>query len=367
MNKIVNNHVLIVAGGTGGHIFPGLAVAEELKKNGIRLSWIGTSRGMENKVVKSADITLMISSFKGVRGKGFLSIFSLPWRLLLAVLEMLRVLKKIKPDLVACFGGYITVPVGVSSTILRIPIFIHEQNAIMGTANRLLSKLAKKIFLSFKATKHAPISAKFVGNPLRNSFISITPPEARWSQKTGPLRVLILGGSLGASALNREIPKIFARLVEEKVTNFSIVHQSGCKDQFNVDSYYKKIGVNAVVKSFLEKVVDDYAWADLVICRSGAGTISELAAVGVGSILVPLPNAIDNHQMLNAEYLFNSGAAIIIEEKNISTGQLFSFLKSIDRPRLLSLAVNARKCDCIKSASKVANEILKILDKKSEK
>lgn len=363
MNSTVSNHVLIVAGGTGGHIFPGLAVAKELEKNGIKVSWVGTSRGLENKFVGAANIPLFISSFKGVRGKSRLSLFLLPWRLLFSVFEMVKLLRKIKPDFIACFGGYITVPVGLSSIILRTPFLVHEQNAIMGSANRLLSKMAKKVFLSFRITKHAPESAIFVGNPLRESFNLISPPQERWLERSGPLRILVLGGSLGASILNLEIPNILSKASKAYKLNFSVLHQSGEIDRNKVHSRYKNLGINAVVRSFLDEVTNEYSWADLVICRAGAGTVSELATIGVGSILIPLSNAIDNHQMFNAQLLFHYGAALIIEEKNIKGEEILSFFKMHDRHHLLSFAIKAKKCRSIKPASKITDEILKSMDK----
>jgi UDP-N-acetylglucosamine--N-acetylmuramyl-(pentapeptide) pyrophosphoryl-undecaprenol N-acetylglucosamine transferase len=363
MNNTINSHVLIVAGGTGGHIFPGLAVADELKKHGVKLSWVGTSRGLESKVVTAANITLFTSSFKGVRGKGCLSLLLLPWRLLLAVFEMARLIKKIKPDYIACFGGYITVPVGLSSIILQTPFLVHEQNAIMGSANRFLSKIARKVFVSFETTRHSPTYAKFVGNPLRNSFNLQKIPEKRWQERIGPLRILVLGGSLGASVLNHQVPIILAKVTEVHKLNFLILHQSGENDQREVDTNYKNLGLQAEVKSFIDEVAHSYAWADLVICRSGAGTVSELATVGVGSILIPLPNAIDNHQMLNAQLLLKSGAAIVVEEKNISGKEILSFFHGSSRASLLPYAIRARKCSSTKSALKISNEILKSMVK----
>ena len=363
INNTINSHVLIVAGGTGGHIFPGLAVAMELKKNGVKLSWIGTPRGLENKVVTAAEIPLFISTFKGVRGKGFLQFFSLPWRLLIAIFEMRRIIKKIKPDFIACFGGYITVPAGLSASIMKIPFLVHEQNAVMGSSNRLLSKISNKVFVSYKDTKYASTVAKFVGNPLRDSFHATEIPERRWSKKEGPLRILVLGGSLGATTINIHIPVILARVVKTHNLDLSILHQSGENDQTKVKTAYKSYGLKAEVKSFLEDVIHDYIWADLVICRSGAGTVSELAAIGVGSILIPLANAIDNHQMLNAQLLLKSGAAIVVQEKNITGNEILSFFQGSSRSSLLSYAIQARKCGSSEPALKIANEILNITGK----
>jgi len=363
MNNMINNHVLIVAGGTGGHIFPGLAVAEELKKNGVKLTWLGTSRGLENKVVTAANIPLFVSTFKGIRGKGLLPLVFLPLRLLISVFEMARLINKIKPDFIACFGGYITVPVGLSASIMKIPFLIHEQNAVMGTANRLLSKISNKVFVSYRNTRHAPAVAKFVGNPLRDSFCTIESPEERWVERTGPIRVLVLGGSLGATSLNTHIPAVLSKVTKIYNIDLSILHQSGEKDRTKVDANYRNYSLRADVKSFLDEVIEGYVWADLVICRSGAGTLSELGAVGIGSILIPLPNAIDNHQMLNAQQLLKSGAAIIVEERNITGNEMFSFFKNISRTRLLNYAIKARKCGSTESALKVTAEILKSMVK----
>lgn len=363
MSNATNNHVLIVAGGTGGHIFPGLAVAEELKKNGVRLSWLGTSRGLENKVVTTAGIPLFISSFKGIRGKGFSTLLFLPLTLLIAIFKMVRLLKKIKPDFIACFGGYITVPVGLSASLMKIPFLVHEQNAVMGSANRLLSKISDVVYVSYKNTKHAPTNAQFVGNPLRDSFYEIDIPEKRWIGRTGPLRILVLGGSLGAGTLNTHIPIILSKIARTHNLDLLILHQSGDRDRIKVDENYQNFGLKAEVKSFLEKVIDDYLWADIVICRSGAGTLSEIAAVGVGSILIPLPNAIDNHQMLNAQLLLKSGAAIVVEEKNISGNEILSLFKEGSRSSLLAYAIQARKCGSTEATVKITNKIIKSMVK----
>ena len=362
MSDYLNNHVLIVAGGTGGHIFPGLALAKELKRTGLRLSWLGTSRGLEKKIVAEENIPLFISNFKGVRGKGFLSSILMPWHLFLSILNSFILVRKIKPDCIACFGGYVSVPVGITSALLRIPIFIHEQNAIMGSANRLLAKLAKSVFLSFENTKHAPINGKFVGNLVRSSFTSVDKPEKRWFRRSGPFRILVLGGSLGAKILNTKVPKILAKANNLHNIDFDIFHQCGEKDVHLVEGIYKTYHLKSTVIGFVDDILEKYCWADLVICRSGAGTVSEIASVGIGSILIPLANSIDNHQFLNAGLLLEEKAALVVEEKNIFDGSILSFFKNIDRPTLLEYARKAQKCCKPNSASLIAKEIIKVIE-----
>ncbi|OUW00283.1 MAG: undecaprenyldiphospho-muramoylpentapeptide beta-N-acetylglucosaminyltransferase [Betaproteobacteria bacterium TMED156] len=366
MSDLSKNIVLIVAGGTGGHIFPGLAVASELKKHGVKLSWIGTARGLEKKVVKAENIPLFVSPFKGVRGKGLLPLLLLPFRLSIAVFDSIKTLKKIKPDYVACFGGYITVPVGISSTIMRIPFLVHEQNAVMGSANRILSRLTKQVFLSFKSTRYSSSTAKFVGNPIRSSFLSVPTPEERWELRSGPIRILVLGGSLGAKVLNVEVPKILKQIKKLNKLKLTVVHQTGENDRDEVNKSYMKAGFKAEVKNFLDEVITYYCWADLVICRAGAGTISELAAIGLGSVLIPLENAIDNHQLLNAKLLSNADAALLIEEKNIQDNKILSFFENLDRSILLEYAKRARSCSNEKSASLIATEIINEMVKSEE-
>ena len=364
MVKLEKTKVLICAGGTGGHIFPGLAIAEKLLDQKIKILWMGTKRGLEKQTLRNKSISLFFSEFKGVRGLGLWRLITFPFRLSVEFLKAFLFLLSQRPSYAICCGGYLTVPFGLAAKILSIPFCIVEQNAVMGTANRVLQPFAKTIFLNFEETTYSSCRAMSVGNPLRKAFERLAPIPPAFSRNGEQLNILVLGGSLGALFLNTRLPACFSLLQNENKKFFSIVHQVGNDNQNEVGELYKRLKVRAVVKPFFESIVDQYQWADLVISRSGAGIISELMAVGVASVLVPLPNAIDDHQKRNASILEKSSAAKIIEQNTLFENKLVSFLCSINREKLIDMAFKAKGLARFNSAKIISDEVFKVLNAK---
>tara|TARA_B100000963_G_C22562778_1_gene642230 strand:- start:249 stop:1343 length:1095 start_codon:yes stop_codon:yes gene_type:complete len=363
--KTEKNKVLICAGGTGGHIFPGLAIADKLLDQRITILWMGTNRGIEKKALRKKSISLFCSEFQGVRGRGLSSLFTLPFRLVKELINALIFFLKHKPSYVVCCGGYLTVPFGLVSKALSIPFCILEQNAVMGTANRVLQPLTRTVFLNFCDTKYSSQRSITVGNPLRTEFENLVRTPPRFSKKSKEeFNILVLGGSLGALFLNTKLPECFSVLQNKNKRFFSIVHQCGKDSENQVYSAYKKSKVNATVEPFFESLVEQYQWADLVISRAGAGVLSELMAVGVASVLVPLPNAIDDHQSLNARILESSFAAKIIEQNRFFESQLISFLCKIDLDKLIFMANRAKELARFDSATVISRNVLEVLNAK---
>ena len=344
--------ILIMAGGTGGHVFPGLAVAKELAGRGCTIEWLGTSSGIENTLVPAAGYTLFISNISGVRGKGVLTLFFAPLRIYRAVREALKTLKKIEPDMVIGMGGFVAGPGGIAARIHNIPLVLHEQNAIAGTTNRLLSLFAAKKLCGFPNVLRG---SEFVGNPVRLEIENLPAPEQRFSDRDETLRVLILGGSRGARALNAMVPQAIHKSSFRHKCN--IWHQCGGDWAKETSGEYASLGIEAKVEPFIDDVATALGWADLVICRSGALTVAELAAAGVGSILVPYPYAIDDHQTANARYLSDAGAAVLKQQSELSPEIMAVLLNELlaDREMLLDMAISARKAACIGVAKKFAD------------
>lgn len=305
--------VLIAAGGTGGHVFPALAVAQELQRRGWHAEWVGSDRGLEARVIPDTGIGLHILRFTGLRGKGAGAWISLPFRLAGALGDAREIVRRARPQVVVAFGGYVTFPIGLMAKWLRIPLCVHEQNAVMGSANRWLAKIARVVMVSFPNTRYAPANALLIGNPVRESIAQIAPPKERYSLRTGPLRVLVLGGSLGASALNEALPQAFS-LASQQGQSLDIRHQTGVKDLAAVKARYQSFGLAAETTAFIDDMERAYAWADLLVCRAGASTVTEVAAAGVAAIFIPLPSAIDDHQSANARYLVDRQAAWLVPQ-----------------------------------------------------
>tara|TARA_B100000035_G_scaffold159895_1_gene136346 strand:+ start:601 stop:1695 length:1095 start_codon:yes stop_codon:yes gene_type:complete len=364
MVKLEKTKVLVCAGGTGGHIFPGLAIAEKLLDKKIKILWMGTKRGLEKQTLRNKSINLFFSEFKGVRGLGLWRLITFPFRLLVAVINAFLFLLKQRPSYAICCGGYLTVPFGLAAKILSIPFCIVEQNAVMGTANRVLQPFARAIFLNFDATTYSSSRAIPVGNPLRKEFEKLVEIPPAFDRNEEKLNILVLGGSLGALFLNTRLPQCFSLLQNENKKFFSVVHQAGNDHLDEVRESYRRLKVKAEVKPFFESIVEQYQWADLVISRSGAGVISELTAVGVASILVPLPNAIDDHQKRNASILEKSSAAKIIEQNTSFQARLISFLCSINREKLIDMAFKAKELARFNSAKIISDEVMKVLNAK---
>jgi UDP-N-acetylglucosamine--N-acetylmuramyl-(pentapeptide) pyrophosphoryl-undecaprenol N-acetylglucosamine transferase len=332
--------ILIMAGGTGGHVFPGLAVAERLRELGENVVWLGTAGGLEAKLVPEAGFEFHTLPVAGLRGKGLVNWLFAPLRLGVALWAALAFLLRVKPRAVLGFGGFASGPGGLMAAALSIPLVIHEQNAVAGLTNRWLSRVADKVLEAFPGTFPEKVGALQTGNPVRVRISGLIEPELRFLGREGPLRVLVLGGSLGALALNRAVPDALARLPEG--ARPEIRHQAGERTLEEARAAYAAAGVKAQLLPFIKDMAEAYGWADLVICRAGALTIAELAAAGVGAVLVPYPHAVDDHQTVNARYLTEVGAAELIPQAELDARRLAGVLKDMDRSRALKMAEAAR-------------------------
>jgi UDP-N-acetylglucosamine--N-acetylmuramyl-(pentapeptide) pyrophosphoryl-undecaprenol N-acetylglucosamine transferase len=338
---MMSPRVLIAAGGTGGHVFPALAVARELVRQGWHAEWVGSDRGLEARVVPNAGIGLHILRFTGLRGKGLRAWLSLPVRLIRAVREAHQIVGRARPEVVVAFGGYVTFPVGLVASLLRIPLCVHEQNAVMGSANRWLSRLAQRVMVSFPSTRYAPRSAAVIGNPVREEIHALADPAERYGHRTGPLKVLVVGGSLGAAALNASLPGLFAEAIRHGQP-LLIQHQTGPQGLDAVIAEYRRLNVGAVCTAFIQDMDAAYRDADLVICRAGASTVTEVAAAGVAALFIPLPNAIDDHQSANARTLVDQSAAWMIPQGQLGSQEMARWLAGISRSDLMERACKAR-------------------------
>ena len=311
---------LIMAGGTGGHIFPGLALARELQARGESVAWLGSRNSMEARQIPATGIDFYALSISGLRGKGKLALLLAPLRLLWALLQAWRLLRRLRPARVIGFGGFASGPGGLAAYWLGIPLYIHEQNALPGMTNRRLSQVAQRVFTAFPSAFADLDKVVCVGNPVRADLCQLAEPQQRYQERSGPLRVLVVGGSLGAQVLNERLPQALASLPPE--LRPQVWHQAGAgKEASTLQAYQELLGdsMNGVqVSAFIEEMASAYAWADLVICRAGALTISELAVVGVAAVLVPFPFAVDDHQTYNARFLAESGAAILLPQPELT-------------------------------------------------
>lgn len=342
--------ILVMAGGTGGHIFPALAIAHQFQTRGYEVHWLGSKAGMETVRVPKAGFPLHTLSVRGLRGQGLLRLLKAPWLLTKAVWESLKLIKQLNPVLVIGFGGFASGPGGLAARILNVPLAIHEQNAVAGFTNRCLSRWARPVMQAFPG---AIKQAEVVGNPIRNDLIQLPRPEDRWQHRHGPIRLLVLGGSLGAQALNESIPQALKSLPETERPE--VWHQCGEKHLNAAEAAYQSAQVHASVVSFIEDMAQALSWADLVICRAGALTVSEVAAVGVPALFVPYPYAVDDHQTKNAQWLVNAGAAHIIQQSDLTPGRLAEWLKehAASRDGLLVRAQKAHELAKPKSTEQV--------------
>ena len=328
---------LVMAGGTGGHIFPGLAVAEVLRSQGWHVHWLGApAPSMESQLVSAKGFAFEAVRFGGVRGKGLLTLALLPMRLLQAFWQSLQVIRRLRPDVLVGLGGYITFPGGMMGVLLGKPLVLHEQNSVAGMANKVLAHVADRVLCTFP--KVLP-KAQWVGNPMRDGFLNQAPPEARFAQRSGPLRVVVVGGSLGAQALNSGVPQALALMPRDQRPQ--VLHQGGVKHLKTLQDNYAQAGVDAELVPFIDDTASAFAQADLVICRAGASTVSELAAVGVAALLVPFPYAVDDHQTVNAQFLSNQDAGWLIPQTELTPEKLAAFLSRLDRAQLLHAAKQA--------------------------
>jgi UDP-N-acetylglucosamine--N-acetylmuramyl-(pentapeptide) pyrophosphoryl-undecaprenol N-acetylglucosamine transferase len=345
--------ILIMAGGTGGHIFPGLAVAHEMRAAGWEVVWLGARGGMEERLVPPRGYRTAWIRAKAARGKGVLQKLLLPANLLFSFWESARLIRRLKPDVVLGLGGYVAFPGGMMASLLNRPLALHEQNAVPGLANRVLSSVSDKVMVAFP---EALKSAEWTGNPVRGEIAAMPSPENRFQGRKGPIRILVVGGSLGAQALNEAVPKALALLP----TPASVVHQAGEKHLEALRNNYRDAGVKGELVAFIDDMARRYAEADLVICRAGAVTIAELSAGGMASILVPFPHAVDDHQTANARFLADKGAAILVPQSEMSAEKLAALIRSLDRGKLLDMASKARALGKPDAARLVARRCMEI-------
>ncbi len=346
--------ILIMAGGTGGHIFPALAVAHELRAAGWRVVWLGNPDGMEARLVPQHDLEMVWVRFAALRGKGLLRKLMLPFNLLRAFWQARQALQQVQPDVVLGMGGYITFPGGVMARLMGIPLVLHEQNSVAGLANRVLARIATRVATGFPDVLPA---GEWLGNPVRPEIAGLAAPAERFAGRDGALRLLVIGGSLGAQALNERVPKGMAELASGQLPQ--IVHQAGEKHIAALEAAYAEAGVSAHCVPFIEDMAGAYAWADLVICRAGALTVAELAAAGVASILVPFPHAVDDHQTGNARFLVNVGGAFLLPQNEL-TPHSIALMRNYSRSQLLEMAEKARglaKPDATRDVAQLCSEV----------
>jgi len=350
--------VMIMAGGTGGHVFPALAVAQELRRQGMRVLWLGTRAGIESRVVPAAGVEIDYITIKGLRGGGILRWLLLPMRLNLAMLQSWRILRRRRPDAALAMGGFAAGPGGLMASFLRVPLIVHEQNAIAGLTNRWLAQLADRVLCGFPGTFGERHGVRVVGNPVRPEILALSSPEVRFAQRDGRLRLLVIGGSQGARILNETLPEAMSRLPE--TSRPEVWHQTGQHDLLPVSAAYRDVMPDAKVSAFIDDMAAAYAWADLVVCRAGAMTIAELAAAGIGSILVPLPTAADDHQTANARYLADRDAAVLLPQEECSPERLAEMILDVaaSRALLARMAANARGCAVTDATEVVAQECI---------
>ncbi len=346
--------IVIMAGGTGGHVFPALAVAEVLRARGHQLMWMGTPTGLEVRVAASAGIPIECISVGGVRGKGMLTLLKAPFTLLNAMLQSRAILRRFIPQVALGMGGYASGPGGLAARLLGCPLVLHEQNAVPGITNRVLSHVATRVLEGFPASFAASRHADYVGNPVRSSIAAVPVPEVRFAKRSGKGRLLVIGGSQGARVLNGNLPLTMAQL--DAARRPEIWHQTGVRDADQVTQAYRTHAIAARVSPFITDMAAAYGWADLVLCRAGALTVSELAAAGVGALLVPFAAAVDDHQSRNAAFLVDAGAAELLPESKVTPATLEILLMRLlgDRDRLLSMAKRARALASTDAAENVA-------------
>jgi len=346
--------ILIMAGGTGGHIYPGLAVADALRAKNWTVVWLGAPNSMEAELVPKHGYHVAWVNFSGVRGKGLGRLVTLPFTLLRALWQSADAIFRHRPDVVLGMGGYITMPGGLMAAILRRPLVIHEQNSIAGMSNKVLAKLATRVLSGFPNVLK---NTTWCGNPVRADIAAVDEPEARFSGRSGKLNVLVVGGSLGAQALNEAMPKALAAMPEAERPQ--VLHQTGTKHFETVQQLYAQAAVTADIRPFLHDMANQYANADLVICRAGALTIAELATAGVASILIPFPFAVDDHQTHNARFLSEQGAAILLPQTELNAEKLAQLLRELSREKLLAIAQAARslaKPDATQHVTRICEE-----------
>ena len=352
--------ILIMAGGTGGHVFPALALARLLREQSLEVVWLGTAKGLESRVIPAEGIPIERLSVGGLRGKGVLTWLAAPFRLILALIQALRVMRRYRPVVVVGLGGFVTGPGGLAAWLTRRPLVIHEQNAVAGFTNRCLAHLARQVLEGFPGSFGHDVHARLIGNPVRRDISAVPPPAVRFAGRLGPVRILVIGGSQGATRLNAVVPFALQRVAGWLA--FDVRHQAGERWIDAGRASYAQAGVRADVRPFIEDMSEAYGWADLVICRAGALTVSELAAVGVAAILVPYPASVDDHQAYNAQYLVRAGAAVVIPDRELTAERLATELQRLcaGRGKLLAMAERARLLAKPRAADELAASCLEL-------
>lgn len=353
----MNGPILIMAGGTGGHIFPGIAVGQELRERGVAVVWLGGKLGLESRLVPEAGFELHTLDFSGIRGKGVLTFALAPLRLIRAILAAYRILRRLHPISVLSMGGYAAAPGGIAAWLAQVPMVVHEQNRVPGMTNRLLAHFAKRTLSGFANSLPA---AEWVGNPVRNSISSLPTPQLRLSGREGVVHILVLGGSQGAQSLNTMLPDVIQRRGDRVV--LKVRHQCGARHLEKTRAAYAKVNFEVSVEAFVDDMATAYAWADIVICRAGALTVAEICAAGVASILVPFPQAVDDHQTRNAQVLVEAGAARLVAEGDGFVKRIGTCLDELDRdrPQLLKMASAARDLARPNAVSRIADLCLEV-------
>ncbi|MBN3572596.1 undecaprenyldiphospho-muramoylpentapeptide beta-N-acetylglucosaminyltransferase [Vibrio neptunius] len=346
-----NKRLMVMAGGTGGHVFPGLAVAKKLQQQGWEIRWLGTADRMEAELVPKHGIDIDFIKVKGLRGQGLSRLIKAPFQIANAILQAKKHMQRWQPDAVLGMGGYVSGPGGIAAKILGIPVILHEQNAVAGLTNQWLSRIASKVFQAFPG---AFPNAEVVGNPVREDVVALPCPQQRMMERNGKIRILVMGGSQGAKILNTTMPEVMSRLGSK----YEIRHQAGRNNHLEVSAAYQAFNVeNAQAIEFIDDVAQAYAWADLLVCRSGALTVSEVSAAGVGAVFIPFMHK-DRQQALNADHLVECGAAKMIEQPDLTIEKLTEQIHQLDRTKLLEMAQSARTAAKLDADTKVAEAII---------
>ena len=351
----MNKTVLVTAGGTGGHVFPALVVAEELKKY-YNVIWVGSTLGIENEIVPKNNIQLEKINISGLRKKGLFKLFKLPFVLIRAIYQAIKIIIKHKPKLVISFGGYASFPVAVTAKLFNIPLIIHEQNSVAGLTNKILAKIANQVLVAFSGVLPSK-KTYVVGNPIRSDILQIDDIRTRYASRSGGLNILILGGSLGANIFNEKFPEVFS-----KVNNVAkIIHQVGRGDIDLVQQNYNKININAQIVKFIDNMALVYNDIDLIICRSGALTVSELCSVGISAIFIPYPFAVDDHQRFNAKPIVDCGAAKMVLQSEFDVTKMAELINSLDRVSCLEMAYAIKQFAIIDSHIQITNAVRNLI------
>ena len=348
--------LMVMAGGTGGHVYPAMAVADYLKSMGWSIVWLCTEGGMENRLIEKSGYEKAMITMQGVRGKGLVGWLLLPVKLAKAFAQSAAAIRKHQPNIVLGMGGFAAFPGGMMAKLLAKPLVIHEQNSIAGLTNKVLARFATRVLTAFPTA--FPDQSTLVGNPVRSDIATLAQPEVRLAKREGALRLLVVGGSLGAQALNEVIPQALAQLPVERRP--LVVHQAGVKHIDALKNNYEKAGVTVDARAFIDDMASMYAWADFVICRSGALTVAEVSAMGLGSLMVPFPFAVDDHQTTNAAYLAEQGAAIVIQQKELNVEKLQTILSELTHEKCLAMAMKARALGKPEATEHVANICIEV-------